>query len=539
MSVFLDLPADTLAAVLSHSEWTDVVHTSHTCKKLRRICKHLVAHRIATRVSRVLPGRAASAHVLLPVCSSFLKLLHSTDAAVVGSIPLAILTLTRATDDLCEINNLNLLVPVEFVGAWYQFLLESMQFNWTMNRRIRGGYRDHVRSFAVFSRQDMVVTVSGTATRGLLGTIFAARLTSEMNILTKNHIYTFYPRLTKDKKSIPGWCVSAVQNYFQAHIANASRPLSGQIEVTPTNETLQRRCGVECPRLYRAVDGLRGVAVFNFTDFNEEMHIGLRNRMDRLGVSLKNVYIDGLPPIIIVLLRMLSLLPADIELLILNQLAFATLLAYACISRATRHRVQELLTHRFDHLLHYFAFPTSARPRLCAILGTYNGGFTGSSIWWLSCPQPRWYPTDVNLIVGCGGLRELETLFRELGWIATEVPSRIARVIPRPNVRSLPLYSPNSPWCGLTLHFKTNNHRTITITESVEEVPMRLTMEADHSLQAGILTPSTLILLYPTHFLQAHSVLRGAGVKRRSGRDRDLDKNAVLSRGIQLSTIFQ
>nr|GAT46920.1 predicted protein [Mycena chlorophos] len=162
------LSLESVVEVARHSNWNDVMAMAHTCKKFRRAAKHTVSQRIGNRIGRILLGAAHSPELRRKVSNVLLKLLHSTQAAIVGSVPLAILSLTHTTDESVEINDLNILVPVDFVGVWYRFLLESLGFMWCVKYtrtlssaeeirgptvRIRAEYKDHIRTFACFKRE--------------------------------------------------------------------------------------------------------------------------------------------------------------------------------------------------------------------------------------------------------------------------------------------------------------------------------------------------------------------------------------------------
>nr|GAT51202.1 predicted protein [Mycena chlorophos] len=542
MSPFSELPLALLLDIIRQADWRDVVALSHTCKILRRTTKRCVAQCIASRIGRILLGPASECGLRIRIATPLLKLLDNTHAGIVGSIPLAILTLSHKEDHTTDINNLNILVPIQYAGVWYRFLIESLGFSWCVvdrlltltdqalrspARRLRNEYRDHIRSFALFHRGDMTISISGTATRSLLPTLFAGRLTSQMNIITKNHIYCFYPKLTVEKKALPGWCTRSIPAYFQAHVVNAPPPLNGRVAVLPSSSSLDRPCGGECPRVWRLVQGLDGVGTFNFADEEGVTTIGQSTRL------LWRLYTQ--PQLTV----MIQSLPFDLEFLVINELIFASLLAYSAVSRRARDGVRHVLQHRTSRLLTRFDIPITSRGTLWSHLDAFYGGLTGSALLWVTQPHPTWFPADLNLVVGYGGTEPLNEMFSELGFLVETAPSRLPRVVPRPNVRAMLPYPEMSLWCPIVTYIQTPHGQTITVSESHEDSPVRLVLEAEHSLQAGVLTSTSLILLYPEHFLLGVSLLRSGGVERRSNRERSLEPTIVRARGLQIRTIFR
>nr|GAT42516.1 predicted protein [Mycena chlorophos] len=394
----ITLPRTVWRQILSQTPWNDFVAASHVSLVPRGVAQKVMAQRIQRFISAILLSPPFSTVNAAEATARFLAMLNETGGVVTGSLPLALLTLCADEDENMRLDNLNVIVPIECIQPWYRYLLEEAGFNWYFSwfldsntahksprsppPRLRPEYRDHVRSFACMHRRDKTITLSGTTSRGVFGALLAGRNTSAMNFLTKDVVYSCYPKLTIDKTALAGW----------AHFWNA------------------------------------------------------------LTIS--------------------------------------------------------------------------------------NGGITGSTLFWLTQPNPAWYPNDINVVVGAGGTQPLEKLFRSLGWVAEIVPSRLPRVIPYPTVLTMLPYPEHSPWASQTTYFTSSTGDIFTVTETVETFPIRLLLESEHTLQAGILSPAMLILLYPRHIIQGRAIVRGGGVHRRSALDRRLDLGQMRARDITAHSTF-
>ncbi|KAJ7050830.1 hypothetical protein C8F01DRAFT_1091996 [Mycena amicta] len=500
--------------------WQEFVAVAHTCRKLCKMARVILYFRLCARLGRILLGDEGSISEYSQATLAFLHRLQSSNTVVAGSIPLALLTLTWATDATVQVDNVNILVNVDLVHIWYQYLLELAGFNWTTPPRLRAEYKDHVRSFACLRRQNMTITISGTTSHSLLPTLFAGRNTSQMNIMTWNCVYSFYPKLTCEKRALPGWCTKAVPSYFQAHIVNGPAPL-GCVTLLRDSSALMRPCGGECPRILRCVEGLRGVGRFNFGDADDSSDFG------------RHVFFGGCTRLAR-MKRAHSRVPVDL----FSSLLFPTLLAYAVCSRQTRFAVQNIFRHRTEILLHGYGIPDALRRPFWTKLATCNGGLTGSALLWIAEPQPVWLPSDLNIVVGRGGTKTLLPLFEGLGYVAHTTPSRLPRVVPHPNVAPILSYPTTSIWSSTTTHLRSFASQVITISETVDEFPVRLLVEAEHTLQAGLLTASAFILLYPSQFIHRQAILRGGGVHRRSLFDRPIRQDVMRHRGVHVHRTF-
>ncbi|KAJ7056467.1 hypothetical protein C8F01DRAFT_1257732 [Mycena amicta] len=375
---FVSLPMSFLVDVARNCNWREFVFLSHSCTVCRSICRTIFLHRVARRVGRVMLGRSSTRSLWVGVTQAFLGLVGSTSAGIVGSVPLALLTLSASEDDTLEIDNVNILVPFRQTRHWYQFLIESLHFKWVQPERVRAEYRDHVRSFAVLAREGMTIT-----------------------------------------------------------------------------------------------------------------------------------------------------------------LPFSSFLVYAAVSRRCRDGAHAVLAHRVGVVLHRFGIPNDLQAMFWTVVAAARGGLTGSFLVWVSQPDATWWPSDLNFLVGCGGGVLMNACLCKLGFTATRVLSRIPKIVPYPNVPPVFPYTETSFYNSDTVAFHSPHGRRITVTETGDDYPLRLLMESEHSVQAGLWTPTTFIHLYPRDLLRGRSVKRGGSVFRRFADDRPLDLHCLATRGIEVVPVFQ
>jgi hypothetical protein len=83
-----------------------------------------------------------------------------------------------------------------------------------------------------------------------------------MNILTGDLLASFYPRLTAEKRCIPGWAAAGTLGWYTAYVTSMVSPLYLNIQLMTSTQSLGRPCGSECPRLKRLLSNTVGVAFF-------------------------------------------------------------------------------------------------------------------------------------------------------------------------------------------------------------------------------------------------------------------------------------
>nr|GAT49882.1 predicted protein [Mycena chlorophos] len=513
--------------ILAGLPWPAFVALANTNRVLRSIAKRIFCRRLSRRLAHVLLGPATTIIQRQQTTAAFLQLLEDTDAVLTGSIPLAMFTFTEETDHEQLINNINILVPVAFSNKWFQFIIAGLQFNWALENPVRAAVRPHMATFATFARQvgryydppqgtdaglqGMVVTVTGTQSRSVLPTIFASRFTSQMNFLTSQSIYTFYPKLTMEHRALPAWCTGSLPDPYYAEALGQSAGMF--VLLLPDSEELGRPCGAECPRLLRLVAGLTGVGNFNF---------GPKPETERFGQS--NMQLE---------------LPFDVESEIISHMPFNSFLAWAAVSRQRRATAWTIFRHRVHCLLEILGIPHECRSDFWSALGNANGGLTGSAVLWLTKGNPDWCPTDCNILVGVDGLLKMQAFFTRLGHHLVSRASRIPRIVPYTNAPTLLPYNISSHWASTTMIAHSRSGFTFTVTEINDPTPLRLLMEAEHSLQTGLLTPTTLIFLYPRDLFARRAILRSGGVTRRSLIDHSLNPATLHARKYVLHPIFQ
>lgn len=95
--------------------------------------------------------------------------------------------------------------------------------------------------------------------------LMASRMTSQMNILFRGTVLSLYPQLNGRKLSLLAW-VAVVEDAdtFEELSGGVAAPFGGSLSITATNASWKTRCGGSCPRLWRSLQNLEGVGVFQW-----------------------------------------------------------------------------------------------------------------------------------------------------------------------------------------------------------------------------------------------------------------------------------
>nr|GAT42560.1 predicted protein [Mycena chlorophos] len=533
MITFTQLPYDVQHGVARASEWANFLCLAQTSKDIRLLSKRVLRERMINRIGSLLVGAEETFAAKRAATQRVFEVLEMTDGIIAGSVPLALMTVPADMDHTLITRNINIIVYAQTVTEWYKLLLHELHFYWVEPERVRPEIHECISSFAVFGRDGVKITISGTRSRSLIPTLVASKFTSQMNFMTRTSLYSLYPHLTAEKLALPSWSTGRIdyqhqaarlhnQHHFGAFVANSS--------------SVPGPCGAECPRIYRQSEGLVGVGEFNFGDDDEEFEDPVN--FGQTARVIWRLFEHGRLPLIL-----MHLLPFDVQFTILNEAMFSALLAYSAVSRSARKAAKAVVHHRINLLLHHFKIPAQERSNFWMYMAAAMGGITGSSVFWATQSAPTWFPSNLNILVGKGGLDLLEPFFDSMGFTKKPILSRIPRVLGALRRPPILAYLPGSVWTPTTTRFHSPLHRrSVTVTETRERTPMRLLLEAEHTIQAALITPSALILLYPESFLTNTSILRQGGVHRRASFDDDpMVFRAVqwTRRGVQITGAFK
>ncbi|KAJ7451497.1 hypothetical protein B0H11DRAFT_2228645 [Mycena galericulata] len=209
--------------------------TSHAT---RAIALDFLASRIRTIMSRYLPSGSAP---------SFFSLMHTSRAAVVGSIPVLIVcwVVKFKADDLPA--DVNILVPHGAFDAWCEWFANHAAEDYPARHKLIR-FDKSVKSFRAFllpigGGRMMPFTVSESRKENVLYPALHCELTSQMTLLTATRIIIIYPTLTLNLTSVVGWMERKPRfnNTFKWRAFSMHH----------TSASLHAQCGLACAFIWR------------------------------------------------------------------------------------------------------------------------------------------------------------------------------------------------------------------------------------------------------------------------------------------------
>ncbi|KAJ7430411.1 hypothetical protein B0H11DRAFT_2263414 [Mycena galericulata] len=525
------LSSETVASITAYCAWREFLSLSHVNRLGRRVSVSVFQQRLRARIVHVLLDKPRRYVENKEITDMFFDLTCATDSGIVGSIPLALMTLSAAEDTEVTINNLNLLVPEVFIREWLCFLNFEFGFNLSARdgRAPRAEFERHASSFYKLKRKNQVVTITVTRSANILSTLVASRATSQMNIILRGVAISLYPRLTIERQSIFGWPAES-NPYWMLEFIVTRRPLAQWVALVQT-WALGRECGVECPRAWRSLRDFKGVGYYHFeTDINLIPWLTDDGMLFQLGSRCHNTLckykgnrndhpfpmsFDGAadPLAHILPVPLYAELPPEIELQIAGSLQWDDQVRYAHAAVQPRRILQSLVALRVEKVLDTF-IPQDLREELWSLLAVGRGGITGSASTWVTEVEPSWVPRNLNIVVGRGTgdavgsfLRRLPNYVRDV-----ETPPRIPAARPKTVASSFTAcYAAKSQWTGRFWRFDIGN-TSITLTEAGDSNVLRHLLESSHSSQVFLLTRNIVLSLYPVEFTARKTLFRAAGM---------------------------
>lgn len=119
-----------------------------------------------------------------------------------------------------------------------------------------------------------VVLITESSRNFILNVILDGKNTANMNIVSARNIYSFYPEFTASGRAYCG--------YTSPNIFDKSEAAKwGLVLRDPLNDRYRRdRCGDECPRLQRRMNGLRGVGFVCWNKIGKEYPVLADQRVE-------------------------------------------------------------------------------------------------------------------------------------------------------------------------------------------------------------------------------------------------------------------
>ncbi|KAJ7103453.1 hypothetical protein B0H15DRAFT_795564 [Mycena belliarum] len=177
----------------------------------RQAAQAIFWRRVVGRVGAFLVGYNAAPRAKSNACDMFFDIVCATDI-------LALVTLSAALDESTQAGtehyNLNIIAPHAYRKQWQKLL--ELEFGFKRPSRLRASttpaaeFQGHATTKWTFVRGVKVINIVWSVSPNILRTVFAAKVTAEMNILTRNHGniggigYTLYTT-TDPLRRGPGW----------------------------------------------------------------------------------------------------------------------------------------------------------------------------------------------------------------------------------------------------------------------------------------------------------------------------------------------
>jgi hypothetical protein len=316
------------AAVLVFCKFSDFTALGHINNVCRIAAQEVFRRRVTLMLASTLLPRGAIYAEKLKNVQAFMDMTLSTSSGVVGSMPLALMTFAAVEDfGYAWPENLNLLVPRRNLSAWITFLDKVLGFKlyvdchcqlylfqklmqpdralgshvrnmFGMQRRTCSSGTKYVLTstinFYLTILQARLVTITTTNSTSILPTLLASRVTSQMNVLLHNLVVSFYPRLTDDRIALLAWpSVGQLHNWPLLYAPLCGMPVRHWLTPLAHTRTLHRKCGLECPRIWRAVKGFKGAGLYRYGNGSLEANIGQESELLwRIGDGCTNPMCD-------------------------------------------------------------------------------------------------------------------------------------------------------------------------------------------------------------------------------------------------------
>ncbi|KAJ7705195.1 hypothetical protein B0H16DRAFT_1747382 [Mycena metata] len=201
---FLDSAANRLC-LLQHCRFREFVILIHLRHDIRAAGLNVLAYRVRRRLAVNLGGTNSERRVRVDL---LLDLMDGEDACIVGSTVQSLICFTEGNEGNLEGRrppDLNILTDASKAGPILE-LLKSFGM-YCVHERAREEYQKLLSCVYVCRglEGERNVTVSCTYSPRVLATLLASTATSQMNALSREHLLSFYPRMTMARFGLLAW----------------------------------------------------------------------------------------------------------------------------------------------------------------------------------------------------------------------------------------------------------------------------------------------------------------------------------------------
>ncbi|KAK7022622.1 hypothetical protein R3P38DRAFT_3196020 [Favolaschia claudopus] len=193
------------------------------------------------------------------------------------------------------------------------------------------------------------------------------------------------------------------------------------------------------------------------------------------------------------------------QLEVAASLRFHDLINFAHTGRIARSVADSVVSRRVQAQLDLY-FPDTSEDFWC-LLDAGSGGIIGSIPLWVTERSPEWSPSDCNIVVAKGHFLPLIAFLEKMGYSKRQQSARpvIVGQVHSRQALDIDVYASFAAYSKVCA---TGRHLFITITESPASHIFPVLTTVDHTLQALVLTSSSIIVLYPNDVRDRRAVFR-------------------------------
>ncbi|KAJ7452425.1 hypothetical protein B0H11DRAFT_2245901 [Mycena galericulata] len=247
--------ADVTQYTLSYLNFEELIIIARTSRTTAFFVRILVRGRVMRYVSPFLPDGAVT---------SFFNSLKSARAWIVGSVPLAVVSVLG---DAPLRKNMNIVVPHDEYRELFFFFVFQHGFNRTTSEQTSGAYAADGCMFMCFehpSLPGLSITVTTSGASNVWRLFLAAPNTIQQVAISANTILLPYPRMVAEHEGVKGFravqlAIAGTPIIPENQTYHTKSPFPGLVRLHEDTSAWSRACGEACPAVIRTTYGLRGI----------------------------------------------------------------------------------------------------------------------------------------------------------------------------------------------------------------------------------------------------------------------------------------
>ncbi|KAJ6553727.1 hypothetical protein DFH09DRAFT_1085488 [Mycena vulgaris] len=240
---------------------------SHIQTRAFLACNELLLYHFLETLHRIRLLKVVERFIGHENVKAFFLVLEQTDSAIGGStLPRVLAPPVDDIDDWLP-SNLNLFVPLGRTAAWDDFFRGILLLPCAdqIQPGIARPYRTVTNSHVEYESRivDHYIMLSESIDECVITPVTAASTTLGMSIATCSTTYILYPELTSKRRALEAWNPPNIRSCLAMEMRGYRRSI--------TNMSWSKTCGWNCPFVWRRTQGLRGVGVFCWGGFANQM----------------------------------------------------------------------------------------------------------------------------------------------------------------------------------------------------------------------------------------------------------------------------